>query len=277
MDGSGGFICNHCNKSYKTEGTRSTHIRKYHSESSEEHITSTKVSCNFCKKTFVNDERLETHLNKYHADNYVDNSRVFIHNGIQFSLNSEVVNSQNQILNDFNISTFDPPQSPDSPDIFTNSILAVSEDERVSFKSSTKTFCIKYHKQFIISLLNINSLQHKFADIVFLLDKQYVDILVINETKLNSQIDDSRFENTFYQMIRRDRPEKGSGGIMVFIKKTITTKIIQIDDTFEMISILFSPNPKLNVSLIACYRPPHKENEDLFLEALDKKSNRDVL
>ena len=91
MDGSGGFICNHCNKSYKTEGTRSTHIRKYHSESSEEHITSTKVSCNFCKKTFVNDERLETHLNKYHADNYVDNSRVFIHNGIQFSLNSEVV------------------------------------------------------------------------------------------------------------------------------------------------------------------------------------------
>jgi len=160
MNGFGQFICKHCNKSFKTEGTCSTHISKFHPNSSEElTTTSTRIPCNFCKKTFINDERLETHMNKYHADNYVDNSRVFIHNGIQFSLNREVINSQNQILDDFNISTFDPPQSPDNS---TNSILAVSEGERINFKSSTKTFCIKYHKQFIISLLNINSLQHKF-------------------------------------------------------------------------------------------------------------------
>jgi len=163
MDGSGRYICKHCNKSYKTEGTLSTHIAKFHSNSSEENTTSARIPCNFCKKTFINDVRLEAHLNKYHADNYVDNNRVFIHNGIQFSLNSEVRNSQNQFLEDFNISTYDPQQSTISND----SIITVSEGERVNFKSSTKTFCIKYHKQFIISLININSLQHQFVDIFF--------------------------------------------------------------------------------------------------------------
>ena len=58
---------------------------------------------------------------------------------------------------------------------------------------------------------------------------------------------------------------------MVFIKKTIPTKSIIIDEKFEMISLIFSPNPKLNISLIACYRPPHIENEDPFLNALDNK------
>ena len=72
-------------------------------------------------------------------------------------------------------------------------------------------------------------------------------------------------------MIRRDRPEKGGGGIMVFIKKTIVIKSILIDEKFEIISFIFSPNPKLDISLIACYRPPHIENEDPFLHALDKK------
>ena len=50
-------------------------------------------------------------------------------------------------------------------------------------------------------------------------------------------------------MIRRDRPEKGGGGIMVFIKKTIVIKSILIDEKFEIISFIFSPNPKLDISL----------------------------
>ena len=48
-------------------------------------------------------------------------------------------------------------------------------------------------------------------------------------------------------------------------------KNINIDLDFEIISLILSPNPKLEVSLIACYRSPKQEIEDPFLAKLEQK------
>ena len=261
------LVCKKCNKEFISKINLTNHINKNICSKSR-----TRFACNFCSKTFLTDGGLTRHMMSVHKDNYTDNDRQFMHNNIVFTLNKDVSNHHDliPILNDFNISTLvtvDPNQNSDPSD----NESTVSEINKLSFINSSKDFCIKHKNNFIISLLNINSLQHKFADISFLLTKQLVDILVINETKLNPLIDDNRFKNELYLMIRRDRPEKGGGGIMVFIKKTIVIKSILIDEKFEIISFIFSPNPKLDISLIACYRPPHIENEDPFLHALDKK------
>ena len=60
---------------------------------------------------------------------------------------------------------------------------------------------------------------------------------------------------------------------MVFIKKCFKTQSVIIDENFEIISFIFSPNSKIDVSLIACYRSPKAENEDAFLSVLEKKVN----
>ena len=167
-------------------------------------------------------------------------------------------NPHDSMLDGFNISVCE--RAKNSITNFSNILNACanestladdcSEANKQDFGNSAKTFCKKYSAHFIISLLNINSLKNKFSDISFLLNQQQVDILVINETKLNDLIDDSIFENVFYQMIRRDRPDSGGGGILVFIKKSIKQLIhnnssrphyiIQINAKFNFIIHVYS-------------------------------------
>ena len=82
-------------------------------------------------------------------------------------------------------------------------------------------------------------MQPKFHEIVFLLDLQLIDILVINQTLLDQTIDSNLFESSSYQLIRRDRTTGIGGGFMVYIKKSILVKSIIIDDVFEIISFIF--------------------------------------
>ena len=54
----------------------------------------------------------------------------------------------------------------------------IQEDD--IFKTSIKNFISKFPHNLSISSLNINSIGQKFQDILFLLNEQLVDILVIN-------------------------------------------------------------------------------------------------
>jgi hypothetical protein len=133
-------------------------------------------------------------------------------------------------------------------------------------------FCISLKKSLTISSFNIHSLQHKFHEIVFLLDLQLIDILVINETWLDQSIDSNLFESSFYQMIRRDRSTSSGGGIIVYIKKSILVKSIIIDEFFETISFIFQLPNKFQISVIARYRPESKLYSELdFLNHLSSK------
>ena len=133
-------------------------------------------------------------------------------------------------------------------------------------------FCISIKKSLIVSSFNIHSIQHKFHEIVFLLDLQLIDILVINETWLDHNIDSNLFDSSFYQMIRRDRNTGAGGGIMVYVKKSIMVKSILVDDIFETISFIFQLPNKYQISVIACYRPESKlySETDFFIHLTNK-------
>ena len=170
------YFCTKCNKKFKTENTLTTHSNKCS-------VIPTRLPCNFCSKTFVNDTRLNAHLIKYHNDNYIDNNKEFVRNGIVFSLNENVVNPPDSLLNDFNLSICNKKSEyeniPMNISDLNNSIeISLSDSDRTNFKDSAKSFCQKHSTQFIISLLNINSLKNKFVDIVLGLynNKAYLEL-----------------------------------------------------------------------------------------------------
>lgn len=132
-------------------------------------------------------------------------------------------------------------------------------------------FSISFKKSLTLSSFNIHSLLHKYHEISFILDLQLIDILVLNETWLDQNIDNNLFENSFYQMIRRDHTTSSGGGIIVYIKKSIQVKSIVIDEAFETISFVFQFQNKFQISVIACNRPESIYSEaDFFNHLLNK-------
>ena len=220
---------------------------------------STRVNCNFCKKTFANDRTLDTHQRKFHTVE-------FTRNGINFSLNNQTINSS--FLADYNTSICE--KSINRADFLETSEID-SSIENGNFQADIKYYLKNYHSNLSISSLNINSLSDKFSNISFMLEQQLVDVLILNETKLNSNHDNHYFENAHYDFFRRDRQSGGGGGIIVYVKKTLKVFNVSIDDKIEMISLIISPRSNINIGLIACYRPPHPDNIPQFFSSLESK------
>jgi hypothetical protein len=198
-------------------------------------MTEIRINCdiNNCKKTFKNLGTLQTHQVKYH--------------------NLIIQNSNNIAL-------------------FYDSVCHIPPELiNTNFQVEVKFFAKKFKNHFLISLININSIRNKFHNIAPILNEQEVEILVVNETRLTKHDDDCLYQNPFYHMFRRDRGTDSGGGIIVYIKKTIKTERVCYDQDDEIISLIFCPNNKSKVALIASYRPPNKDNEDSFISKLEEK------
>ena len=113
--------------------------------------------------------------------------------------------------------TKNPDSDSDTP--FNSAFSAPSKRARLNQRSefsSTLQHIVSYHLKpyqgnLAVALLNINSLCSKLIDIQFMLEQQCVDILVINETKLDENDDQSHFEFDHYLCFRRDRKKQGRG------------------------------------------------------------------
>ena len=69
-------------------------------------------------------------------------------------------------------------------------------------------------------LLNVNSLPSKFIEIKEWLVDGVIDILCIQETKIDSTFPNFQFHVNGYNIFRRDR-KKGSGGVVIFVRSLI--------------------------------------------------------
>ena len=138
----------------------------------------------------------------------------------------------------------------------------ISSDIGEIFKLRTK-----YQNNPLIGFLNINSLRNKITDLKLVMEKCLPDILVIEETKLNSDFKTEIFlVNNYQKPIRRDRNEFG-GGLVQFVRKGVVCNGVS---TFE------SPNIEIICSdLMVCkkrwaifsiYRPPDASILELFFQ-----------
>ena len=66
-----------------------------------------------------------------------------------------------------------------------------------------------------------NSLSAHIHEVRSLLDYKFLDVLAIQETKLNNSHRDSKFYIPGFDLVRRDRISDGGGGVCFYIKSSI--------------------------------------------------------
>ena len=59
------------------------------------------------------------------------------------------------------------------------------------------------------------------------------------------------------------------GGLVVYVKKGIKINNVIVNDSLEIMSIIITLPINFKQAIIACYRPPYKENTNNYLTELD--------
>ena len=90
---------------------------------------------------------------------------------------------------------------------------------------STMNNRIPSKRGFKIASLNVNKLSTHIDEIRILLADKCLDVLAIQETKLDVSNNNSDFYICGYELIRRDRLSDGGGGICFYIKATINFSV----------------------------------------------------
>ena len=101
-----------------------------------------------------------------------------------------------------------------------------------------------------------------------------IDILALNETKIDNIVSDSLFSIDGYNHERCDRNRHG-GGVLIYIKDTITYDRLDISksevDSLETVAIQIKPKCAKPFVIIAWCRPPkHNINDILNIEKIYK-------
>ena len=147
-------------------------------------------------------------------------------------------------------------------DVISDSNLNQNCKNQYVYFNSLKNFSSKCN--FSILHLNINSIYNKIDEIDNILSLNY-EIVMLNETKLDSSIPNAFYKNVNYNIIRLDRTRNG-GGIIVFIRREYT----YTSNMYTNIeAITFKVTLKKNTcTFISTYKPPSKNDKD-YLDDLE--------
>lgn len=102
--------------------------------------------------------------------------------------------------------------------------------------------------------LNIRSLQAKLQSVENILVTGDYDVLALTETWLSSRIKNENVHIDNYIFIRRDRTDRGGGGVGMYIKSSYTFSILQTESHIEQLWISILLN-KRRVAFGVTYRP----------------------
>ncbi len=85
-----------------------------------------------------------------------------------------------------------------------------------------------------------------------------IDVIVLTETWLSSQIEDSELTISGYSLLRRDRKIGIHGGKAAFIKSTFSHETVAdtCDDQLEVLAFKVYGPREIQLDIIVVYRPP---------------------
>ena len=98
-----------------------------------------------------------------------------------------------------------------------------------------------FGRGFVMAALNINSLLCTFGrSQIFVLDSK-IDVLAINETKIDSSVNDNEIYLPGFEVVRKDRSVNGrsGGGVCIYLRSNINYQIHNdlCDDRLECVFI----------------------------------------
>ena len=135
----------------------------------------------------------------------------------------------------------------------------------------------RHSKNTIVAYLNINSYRYKACDIISVLNRNYIDIMCIAETKLDGTFPSQQFHTENYAMYRRDGPSAQSGGLMAYVSSRLSSRRrtdLEPED-IECIALeLISDRKK--VFMYMCYRSP-SYNICTYLQKLSRSIDTAIL
>ena len=130
----------------------------------------------------------------------------------------------------------------------------------------------KHHSnKIIMAHININSLRNKF-DMLTNSVSEYIDILMISETKLDDTFPHALYHlKDFSNPYRLDRNSHG-GGILVYVRDNIPSNLVKLDQKFENFEGFFIELElsKKNKWLLSYSYNPHKGNTKQHLSNISK-------
>ncbi len=111
-----------------------------------------------------------------------------------------------------------------------------------------------------------------------------IDIIGLNETRLDETVRDSDVNINGYNIYRNDRNANG-GGVAMYVKDNISDPIIKIkSDKLELLALEFTANHAKPFLVMCWYRPPTPgvddtsfENLRNVLKELDKEDKEMIL
>jgi hypothetical protein len=236
--------CQICKKTFKGPVWLANHVRIKHSLPASS--TSLKRKCQFenCSKFFMNLEskHYKNHVAKFHSPKPDLDPIQLI--GENFFDKSEI--------NEIGLDICDPDVTGDvNPSALPCWLQNISE--------------MLNNKKFNFLHLNINSIlgATKFTGLVDLVELNTIDLICVQESKIGNEVPDSLFAFNNYQIIRRDR-SKGSGGIIIFLKKCYKVIYKYIDPVFETIVLILKIG-KNKINFIFSYNPHFEYAADFNL------------
>ena len=142
---------------------------------------------------------------------------------------------------------------------------AAFDDTDKDSKTLISEYRAKNKDKVVLATLNINSLRNKFSSLMELVSGN-IDILVIEETKIDSTFPEAQFCIPGYKKpFRKDRNAHG-GGIIVYVREDIPSRELnsfKIDEGVEGMFIEINLR-KSKWLVLATYKPPDHSKEQYF-------------
>ena len=124
----------------------------------------------------------------------------------------------------------------------------------------------KHSNMLVIAQLNIDSLRNKFA-LLSTMIKDYVDLLLISETKIDSSFPTAQFHIDGYTIHRRDRDENG-GGLLLYVREDVPSALLKTDSEIEAFYVELTIRKKK--WLLCCSYNPNKTFLTKHLAEIDR-------
>ena len=102
------------------------------------------------------------------------------------------------------------------------------ESRKYTFsKGKPSNFLTSFGRGFVMVSLDINSLLAHIDDLRIFVTDSKIDLLAINQTKLDGSIGDSEISLPGFEVVRRDLPVNGrcGGGVCIYLRTNINYHI----------------------------------------------------
>ena len=153
--------------------------------------------------------------------------------------------------------------------------VSVSTDGKINCLVMNSRSLKSYHKDSTINWQSVCNL-HCFQDLVY---AENSDVISVNESWLNQNISNSEILHSDFTIFRRDRSDRGGGGVLIAIK-TASFKAVkefkrESEAELQQLEIIFAEITTLSdqrILFCLCYRPANEDPS--WMDVLDDDLHR---